>query len=178
MACKNKWEAFAALGKAITLRSSNFASDVQKKRKRWTGLPCRAGIWEGGQKCKSKIICVHLCVCAPCQVLCPGKDGSGITVTLPWDKGRGHGRWNKSCRVSLGCRMLQAEWKFHTRSVMESFPLSHKGQKGSPWFLNSFSERSLDPILGQWFMSKELYRCNWAFIQLCVTELRMANQYE
>lgn len=149
----------------------------EKKEMDRAAMSCwHLGRWPKMQE--QDCMCSPVCVCAPCQVLCPGKDGSGITVTLPWDKGRGHGRWNKSCRVSLGCRMLQAEWKFHTRSVMESFPLSHKGQKGSPWFLNSFSERSLDPILGQWFMSKELYRCNWAFIQLCVTELRMANQYE
>lgn len=48
--------------------------------------------------------------------------------------------------------VLQAEQKFQTRSVVETLPLSHKGQKGS--------KRILDPILSQWFMSKELYRCN------------------
>lgn len=112
------------MGKAITLRSSNFASDVQKKRKRSTGLPCRAGVWEGGQKCKRQIVCVQLCVCVwmalASQSPCPETKAEGMGVQmraagLLWDAG-----------------VLQAEWKFQTRFVLETLPLSHKGQKGSP----------------------------------------------
>lgn len=64
-------------------------------------------------------MCVQLCVCV-CMALaslspCPKTRAEGMGVQtraagLVWDAG-----------------VLQAEWKFQTRFVMETLPLSHNG---------------------------------------------------
>lgn len=55
-------------------------------------------------------VCAHVCaaVCvrasAPCQVLSPDENCSGITATVPSAKSRGHGRLNQGSRGGSGCR--------------------------------------------------------------------------
>lgn len=73
------------------------------------------------------------CVCV-LPARCYALAGMALASLSPCPETRAEGMGGRTRAAGLvwDAGVLQAEWKFHTRSVMESFPLSHKGQKGSP----------------------------------------------
>lgn len=65
--------------------------------------------------------------------------------------------------------LSQAEWELQTKFIREVLPLSQKVQKGPFCFLNSFSEKSLDPILAPDFLSSLSLKSYRSVRSICIT---------
>lgn len=101
-----------------------------------------------------------------------------------WRSKLGQEKHSEFWGMEENTEMSQAEWEFQTKFIREAltsqteatryrkdsltFKIPSEGSRGTAGY-------NLSARLSQWFISKELHTCNWAFIQLHPAKLRMAN---